>query len=634
MSKSAVMLIALLGVAGALVPRSARAVDPGSQLITCDQANDTVKLTASGHLDPSCTWTQGVKITKSNVTLDCQGAHLVTTDARYGVLITAGTDETLENITIRNCYIEGFLNNIHIERDGFRALPFGGEYEHTYSNIVVEDTTSMRSRGVGIFVDGFVTGVTLRRLHVEGAGSTGIYLEAGSKDNVVEDSQIINNGFKENGPNGSLFQVGSTTFWFWGTGREGLAIDGSRFNSIKNNYFSGNSAGSIFLYKNCGEFVTQRPQRWFQRHYGADGNTIEGNTFDGGESGVWIGSRMGENTLPMECSDPQYKPGFALDAAANNIVRDNTFQNVTYGVRVEDDHATITDNEFTGDQAYQQAVLIGTPARTETLHQPVDGTIVTGNRADIPGNKNPYRWVHGESNTTFTNNESLGGRVVGLCEGTPPRRNALIFVLAVVVYDPNNPPTGGPPIFPPPAVLPPCPFACALPSATDRPRVIIGHLDTPAGDESLQLQGRMLLPVPFSPALDPIAAGVALAIDDAAGTRVLDAVVPGGAFSSATNSGWRANRRGNAWKYVNRSATPPAGIIAVSIKDMSSRTPGLVQFKVSGRRTQIPLDSTQLPIAATLSVDPPTAETGQCGVATFTAPSASCRAGGGSVRCR
>jgi hypothetical protein len=51
-------------------------------------------------------------------------------------------------------------------------------------------------------VNGYVEGVMLRNLHVEGASSTGIYLEAGSKNCIVENSTIVNNGFGENSPAG------------------------------------------------------------------------------------------------------------------------------------------------------------------------------------------------------------------------------------------------------------------------------------------------------------------------------------------------------------------------------------------------------------------------------------------------
>ena len=44
--------------------------------------------------------------------------------------------------------------------------------------------------------------------------------------------------------------------------REGIAIDGSRNNRISNNVINLNSAGGIFLYKNCGEYVNERPSTW------------------------------------------------------------------------------------------------------------------------------------------------------------------------------------------------------------------------------------------------------------------------------------------------------------------------------------------------------------------------------------
>src|SRR5262245_32053227 len=222
--------LALLAVIAVpvLAPRLAPALDPGSELITCDRARQRVDIPVRSQLDPACTWTRGVEILASNVTLDCQGAHIAAPDRRYGVYIHAPADTPLTNVTVRNCHVEGFLNNFHIEREGFRQLAAGVEYENGFSSITIEDSTSLDSRGVGIFVDGYVEGVTLRHLHVEGAGSTGIYLEAGSRNCVVEDSTIVGNGFGENSPAGDQFTFAGIDFWFWGTGREGIAIDGSR----------------------------------------------------------------------------------------------------------------------------------------------------------------------------------------------------------------------------------------------------------------------------------------------------------------------------------------------------------------------------------------------------------------------
>ena len=52
------MPIAACVLAGA----DAGAVDPGSQLIPCDQGDTRVTIDTSSHLDPGCTWTRGFEI--------------------------------------------------------------------------------------------------------------------------------------------------------------------------------------------------------------------------------------------------------------------------------------------------------------------------------------------------------------------------------------------------------------------------------------------------------------------------------------------------------------------------------------------------------------------------------------------
>jgi parallel beta-helix repeat protein len=516
------------------------------------------------------------------------------------------------------------------------TLAEGVEYENAFSNILIEDSTSLNSRGVGIFVDGYVTGVTLRNLHVEGSGSTGIYLEAGSKDNVVEDCDIVDNGYTENGPDGQVFAFGGIDIWFWGTGREGLAIDGSRFNQVRNNRFSGNSAGGIFLYKNCGEFVNQRPGNWWHRRYGADGNLIEGNTFTGEDVGVWIGSRMGENTLPMDCSDPAYVEGgldrVVLDYAADNVVQDNAFDGVTYGVRVEDDRAVVADNTFTGTDPAQQAIIVGTRFRTPVLGQPVDGTTITGNRATITGSKNPYRWIHGHTATTFADNQSFG-RPVGFCEGVQPPTNQFIFVVAFELYDPDVPPSP-PPVIPPPLAPPPCPTDCAATAPASDPRIVMRRLGTPLGDDTLAIKGRITVAHPFAPPLDPVTTGVAVVVTNAGGTRIVDVVVPGGAYDPVARSGWKASAGRGLWTYTNRTAGETGGVKRVAVKDLSRKTPGLVQFSVKMKGGAYAIAPADLPLEALVALDPPTAETGQCGQATFVPPSAACTLGAGTLRCR
>lgn len=624
-------LSAALLLAALVAPFGAGAVAPGSQAIGCDRADEALVIGESSHLDPSCTWSKGIRIVASDVTLDCQGAVIASSGGGYGIHVIAPTDVPLSGVRVRNCTVDGFLNCLHIERDGFRELAEGVEYESAFSDIVIEDSTFRNSRGVGIFVNGYVTGVTLRRLHIEGTGSSGIYLETGSTHTIVEDNQIVNNGYRENGPGGQFFDFGGIPFWYWGPGREGVSVDGARFSTIRNNYFEGNSAGSILLYKNCGEFPGS--PRYFERRYGAHGNVIEGNTFFGEINGVWVASRMAENTLPMNCTDPQYAPGYVLDYANDNVVRDNDFVEVPYGVRVEDDRTTVEDNRFVSTDPAHVGVLLGTPLRTTRLGLPVADTHVTGNRAEIAGNTNPYRWVHGHVGTVFTDNHSEG-RPAGLCEGAPPVRGPFVMTTGFVPAPGGVPPDVEQPPLPGPEALPPCPTTCASGVAPSHTRLEIRHRGTPPGDDRLSFRARLALEVPFDPPFDPIARGIGFVVETSSGERRVDLLVPGGAWDRTTRVGWKPLRSRAGWRYTDRRADPLGGIQSVVIHDLSSSEPGTIEVRVKGRRGSYPVTPADLPLTAIVSVDPPTAETGQCARAAFDGTAGRCSRTGTRVVCR
>jgi len=459
--------------AGAGVPSTVPAPDPGSQLIDCSQAGAPLVVTVSSHLDPSCTYTGGIRIIASDVVLDCQGALVQSAPGGGGVGIAVSTsvDVTMTHDLVRNCRVSGFLDSMLITRTGIPALLPGHEFDHTLSDVVIEDSEVSDSHGVGIYVDGYVSDVTIRNVRVTHAGSSGIYLEAGSRHNAVTGNVIDDNGFTENAGDGQLTVLGGLQFRFWGIGREGLSIDGSSDNTISGNSFSGNSAGGVFLYTNCGEYKDD--PGWFERRSGADGNVIEANTFDGGITGVWVGSRMGENTAPMECSDTPYVTGpllsVTLDRATNTTVRANAFHDVTYGVHVEDDGTQVLDNTFSGPSGAYHAVVIGTRVRTTALDRPVTGTVVSGNVSTIVGNPSPFRWVHGFRDLTVTGNRALG-RTVGICAGQELPHLQFIFVLAVAYEPPGSPVTPRPPGLTMP-LLGPLPACAPSPTPTVVPGV-------------------------------------------------------------------------------------------------------------------------------------------------------------------
>lgn len=435
----ALMLLIVAGLSGCKL--SPLASD--SQLIGCSSAADRIQITQNSHLDPSCVYTGGFDISTSNVTLDCRNALIQAQGSTglRGIAIAAPEDTALTGVTVRSCHVEGFLNSLRILREGFRSFEQGEEYLTPTDQILLEKNYFSKSHGVGVYIDAYVSGVTVQKNLIAEAGSTGIYLETGSRRNTIEQNFIVNNGFRENGPDGQLATLNGIDFWFWGVGREGLAIDGSYENTVRRNVFAGNSAGGLFLYKNCGEFPES--PRYFERRFPSDNNVIERNLFWGGRNGVWVGSRMGENTLPMECTDDAYiqEPvrRVVLDFAADNTIRSNVFRDVTYGIRIEDDGNKVIGNSFFSADPDSHAVIIGTPDRTEVLGQPVTGTVLKYNIAHISGNKFPYRWVHGHDETVSKLNRALG-RTVELCEGEPPPRQPLIFVIAADVAGPGGTP--------------------------------------------------------------------------------------------------------------------------------------------------------------------------------------------------
>ena len=461
---AASLVIALLAVG--LGAGSAAASAPTRGPVTwstvgCDRAGERVTVTVDSVLDPSCTYTAGFDITGSHVTLDCRGA-LIRGTGGIGIMVQTPADVDMDDVTIRNCRVDGFLNSVHLRRQGFNALTAGHEYDHHLSGVNVVDSTLTNSRGVGLYVDGYVTYTTIRHVNIRGAGSDGIYLDAGSRYGRVVENVIQENGYRENGPlpEGTVTQFAGLTFRFWGPGREGIAVDGSRDNRIASNWIVDNSAGGVFLYTNCGEYVHTDPANWVEHRFGAEDNTIVGNVITGGRTGVWVGSRMAENVYPMDCSDVPYVSGtvqaITLDRAPHTTVRGNVITGVDYGVRVEDDGARVVGNLVGGADASRWAVIVGTPFRTSVLAHPVTDTIVKDNVATIVGNPTPYRWVDGVSGLDARRNTALG-RPAAFCPAPDVPRGPFVMVDALVVQDPFGPPVPKP-MFAVPRLgaLPPC----------------------------------------------------------------------------------------------------------------------------------------------------------------------------------
>ncbi len=152
------------------------------------------------------------------------------------------------------------------------------------------------------------------------------------------------------------------------------------------------------------------------------------------------------------------------------------------------------------------------------------------------------------------------------------------------------------------------------------PRMSISKLITPPGDDSLKLKGMLTLPHPFTPSLSPHTKGVRLSITPVSSPTgaLLDVTIPGGLYDPVQKVGWKVNGSGTSWTYRNKAGLQ--GITKVTVKDASSKSPGLVKFTVTGKKGSYPVASGQLPLRVTLVLDSPLATTGQCGEQSFAGP--------------
>jgi parallel beta-helix repeat protein len=400
-----------------------------STLVGCAQANTRITITSSVHLDPVCTYTRGFEIGTSDVTLDCRGATIarpVGVTQSYGIRSAAPTTTALHDITVRNCTVSGFDNDLRITRTGFKDLAVGSEYDDAFARILIEHSSFLDSRNSGVFIDGFVTGVTMDHTLVDRAGAVGIYLEAGSTGTTISHSIVTDSGYKDIDAGPQSFTFGTTTVQYVSTGREGISVDGSSGNTIRDNYIARNAYGGIFLYKNCGENASE-PGHWV-RNYGSTDNAIIGNVIEDEPNAIWVASRAAENQQFMDCSDTPLvaNPGglqmVYLDPVVGTVVEFNRLRRVTRGIRIEGDGTVVRGNEI---NATTHGVFVGTQFRTTVGSTPVAGTSILWNV--VAGASAPYSWAWGTSGTTFTGNVG-NGRNAGFPSGAQPGTGPFLMV--------------------------------------------------------------------------------------------------------------------------------------------------------------------------------------------------------------
>lgn len=341
-------------------------------------------------------------IKKSNIIFDCNnnllnGTGLVsknkdlaaytkeTTPVDWAFNIFSNEGYSISNIEIRNCQIKNYIDGVRIRTalstNTINQLKFGADTavieeslrKSAPQNIKLSNLSIVDSHKHGVYVDRYVNQVTIEKGSIRNAGNSGIYLESGTKNIVIQKMNLQHNGYSyyDRDRKMSWPRVGILR-------REAIAVDSSANSQITDNVFQDNGYGGVFLYKNCYEKhndITQLP-----RLQHSDYNQITNNQFVNEKNGVWIASRQSLDLSNFDCGDESVYKWFFLkfyaDHAEYNNVINNIFTNVEVGVNVEDDHNQILNNHFTGKS--KNDIKVGSWVRS-LLNDPVKNVIVDAN---------------------------------------------------------------------------------------------------------------------------------------------------------------------------------------------------------------------------------------------------------------
>ncbi len=311
-------------------------------------------------LPSGCVYKNAVKILQSNTTLDCNGSVFEGDQRRTGLYIDS-KGQALENVTVKNCTFRNFRGGVRVgwtATDNSKGDDHAEIYRRTPTRILLDHLLVENNSGVGIYLDDYVTHVTVKNSVVQQSDGVGIYLEHSSRSNTITQNKFMGNGRDK--------------------GREAIAVDSSADNIITDNDFQNNAAGGVFLYKNCGEHMDSGKQvtRW--QH--SDNNRIENNRFTNEKVGIWIASRQSRNMQKSACGDPSMDGHgqYFQDYANNNVVTGNQFTGDDVGVRIEGDNNQVTGNTF--DCGGKTSIDLPHTKREQFLRLPQVGNVTTANK--------------------------------------------------------------------------------------------------------------------------------------------------------------------------------------------------------------------------------------------------------------
>jgi uncharacterized delta-60 repeat protein len=175
---------------------------------------------------------------------------------------------------------------------------------------------------------------------------------------------------------------------------------------------------------------------------------------------------------------------------------------------------------------------------------------------------------------------------------------------------------------------------CTGGTAPTSPKLTMSKFTSGPGDDKFNLTGSFNFLVP--PTLSPETKGLRLILEDGNAQTLFDVQVPAGSYNPLAGTGWIPN--GSGTSHTFRSRTLVGGLISKARVSTTAAKPNVVKFLVAGSRGSFATQPLALPLAATVVIDAPFAETGECGKATFPgpkpAPSCGFNASGSTLTCK
>ena len=307
-----------------------------------EYVSETVDITSNYALTDNVTKTK-FNVNVPNVVIDGNGYTI------DGICNTncIGMSINADNVVVKNLTIKRFDGGVSL-------LP--GITGVRFENVRVIDNVNH-----GIYVDVGVSNFTCEACDLSDNGTMGVYFEYNSHGNIISNSQVMNNGYRDKDTGDWVENLRADAK----DKREGIAIDASQGNLIENTMISGNALTGITMYKNCGE-------RGITREWGANFNTVRNSTVT---DGIHIASRQDKDLSSWSCSDPYILDGkYVMDDAEFNTV-ENVILEGSAVIRIKDDNNTV--RSVTGGQ-----IIVSSSVR-QALNLPLIGNDTAENNSSV-----------------------------------------------------------------------------------------------------------------------------------------------------------------------------------------------------------------------------------------------------------